>query len=136
MQWDDSINAGFNAGKTPWLKVTPNYKQINVKQCIEDKDSILYTYKHLIELRKSNEYRDVIHYGDFKLELPDDPYLFVYEREYNNQKLLVVINFDNAEHEITLNKKPKKILISNYKTSTLNLKKQTLLPYEAIVYEL
>ncbi len=136
MQWDDSINAGFNAGKTPWLKVTPNYKQINVKQCIEDKDSILYTYKHLIELRKSNEYRDVIHYGDFKLELPDDPYLFVYEREYNNQKLLVVINFDNAEHEITLNKKPKKILISNYKTSTLNLKKQTLPPYEAIVYEL
>lgn len=28
MQWDDTENAGFTTG-TPWLKVNPNYKQIN-----------------------------------------------------------------------------------------------------------
>ena len=30
MQWDDSENAGFTTGK-PWIKVNPNYKEINVK---------------------------------------------------------------------------------------------------------
>lgn len=31
MQWDDSENAGFTKG-TPWIKVNPNYKEINVKK--------------------------------------------------------------------------------------------------------
>lgn len=31
MQWDDSANAGFTEGE-PWLKVNPNYKEINVEQ--------------------------------------------------------------------------------------------------------
>ena len=31
IQWDDTINAGWNQGAKPWLKINPNYKKINVK---------------------------------------------------------------------------------------------------------
>ena len=54
MQWDDSENAGFTTG-TPWLKVNPNYKDINVKEALEDRDSIFYYMKRLIQMRKANE---------------------------------------------------------------------------------
>lgn len=30
MQWNDAINAGFNAGTRPWLPVSSNYASVNV----------------------------------------------------------------------------------------------------------
>ena len=119
MQWNDSVNAGFNAGAKTWLKVVPNYKEINVEKSLKDKDSILYTYKDLIALRK----------------LKEDPYLMVYEREWKDQKLLVVINFDGDEHVIDLPMDVKKVVLSNYKDSVCSLSKVTLRPYEAIIFE-
>ncbi|WP_084031616.1 alpha-glucosidase [Anaerobacillus arseniciselenatis] len=61
VQWNDSHNAGFTTG-TPWMKVNPNYKEINVKEALQNRNSIYYYYKKLIQLRKENE---VIVYGDF-----------------------------------------------------------------------
>ena len=43
MQWNNSINAGFTTGK-PWFHVNPNYTEINVKQQLNDKFSILSYY--------------------------------------------------------------------------------------------
>ncbi|MGC9598126.1 alpha-amylase family glycosyl hydrolase [Staphylococcus epidermidis] len=51
MQWNNSINAGFTTGK-PWFHVNPNYTEINVKQQLNDKFSILSYYKALIQLKK------------------------------------------------------------------------------------
>ena len=50
MQWDDSANAGFTTG-TPWIRTTGNYKTINAKACLPDKDSVFYYYQKLIRLR-------------------------------------------------------------------------------------
>lgn len=50
MQWNNSINAGFTTGK-PWFHVNPNYTEINVKQQLNDKFSILSYYKALIQLK-------------------------------------------------------------------------------------
>lgn len=50
MQWDDSANAGFTIG-TPWIRTTGNYKTINAKACLADKDSVFYYYQKLIRLR-------------------------------------------------------------------------------------
>ena len=136
MQWDDSVNAGFNTGAKTWLKVTPNYKEVNVKNCLENKNSIFYTYKNLIQLRKSEEYKDVILNGTFELYLEDDPYLFVYARKYENKTLLTVINFDDDNHSINLDVNIKKQLLSNYKDSPNSLNEATLRPFEAVVYEL
>ena len=44
MQWDNSVNAGFT-NATPWLELNPNYTEINVKDALENKDSIFHHYK-------------------------------------------------------------------------------------------
>ncbi|MEW8976594.1 MAG: alpha-amylase family glycosyl hydrolase, partial [Exiguobacterium sp.] len=54
MQWDASENAGFSTG-TPWLKVNPNYPDINVEQALADEQSIFYYYQQLIRLRHDHE---------------------------------------------------------------------------------
>lgn len=41
---------GFTTGK-PWFHVNPNYTEINVKQQLNDKFSILSYYKALIQLK-------------------------------------------------------------------------------------
>lgn len=35
MQWNAEKNAGFTEG-TPWYRVNPNYKEINVEQALAD----------------------------------------------------------------------------------------------------
>src|SRR5690606_11957803 len=46
MQWDDSPYAGFSKSE-PWIKVNPNYKDINVEANLKDKNSIFYYYQKL-----------------------------------------------------------------------------------------
>ena len=132
MQWDSTENAGFTTGK-PWLKVNKNYKFINAEDCLQDKDSIFYHYKKLIDIRKHN---DTIIYGDYKLLLPEDKNVFAYSRELNGDKIVVVCNFYNKE--VNLNFKEDfnnvEILLSNYKDSSILMKDLKLRPYEAIMY--
>ena len=54
MQWTDGANAGFTTGK-PWLKVNPNYTDINAAAQQDDPDSVRSFYKQLIALRKNPE---------------------------------------------------------------------------------
>ena len=51
---DDTENAGFTTGK-PWLKVNPNYREINVKEALADADSVFYYMQRLIRMRKENK---------------------------------------------------------------------------------
>jgi oligo-1,6-glucosidase len=53
-------------------------------------------YKKLIELR--HKY-DIIVYGHYDLLLPEDPDLYVYTRELDGHKLLVVCNFSESQRE-------------------------------------
>ncbi len=98
MQWDDSPNAGFTAG-TPWFKVNENFREVNVKAAMEDPDSVFYFYQRLIALRKTCPvFRD----GEFTLLLPEDEALFVYTRETDAERLLVVCNMSGEEREFDL----------------------------------
>ena len=125
MQWSDSPNAGFTVG-TPWIKVNPNYKEINAESQISDKSSVFHYYKKLIQLRK--EY-DIIIDGHYNLLLSEDERIFAYERILGGQKLLVICNFTQEEAECTLaNINEGTVLISNYE----NHKPHMMQPYEAI----
>lgn len=132
MQWDSTENAGFTTGK-PWLKVNKNYKFINAEDCLQDKDSIFYHYKKLINIRKHN---DTIIYGNYKLLLPEDKNVFAYSRELNGDKIVVVCNFYNKEVNLNFNEdfNNVEILLSNYKDSSILMKDLKLRPYEAIMY--
>ncbi|WP_413303205.1 alpha-glucosidase [Bacillus sp. 1P10SD] len=130
VQWDATEHGGFTTG-TPWIMANPRYKEINVKSTLEDPESIFYFYQKLISLRKE---MDIIVEGDFQLLLKDHPSIFAYERNWKDERLLVLCNFGGEEVEI--NEKElvtsitnSKMLLSNYEAET----SATLLPYEVKV---
>ncbi|WP_414838490.1 glycoside hydrolase family 13 protein [Carnobacterium sp. TMP28] len=133
MQWDDTKNAGFTNGK-PWLALNPNYLKINVLQDQQSKNSIFAYYKKLIQLRKENE---LVVYGEYKELLPDDKQLYVYERRYNGEIWLVVLNFYKKEVVYKdSQKRMASIVISNYSDSSDDISDLKLRSYESIVFKL
>lgn len=127
MQWDDSENAGFTTG-TPWIKVNPNYLQINAKAALEDKDSVFYYYQKLIQMRKEYE---IIVDGIFEGLLEDDENIYAYRRKLGNQTLIVACNFSDKKVPCTLFEGAAggKEMIANYKNHETGILK----PYEARV---
>lgn len=129
MQWNDGENAGFTDGK-PWMKVNPNYKEINAAQQVGDTDSIFGCYKELIRLRKNHP---VFIDGDFRMLLNDNENIFAYAREDAGSRLLVICNFYEKTVSCLLDEEELsgKLLISNYKDADQTM---ILRPYEARMY--
>ena len=137
MQWDDSPNAGFTTG-TPWIKVNPNYREINVAKDLKDSNSIFYYYQKLIQLRKENL---IMAYGDYRLILEDNEHIYSYLRSLGQERLLIILNFFADQTIFNLptntNYQEKKLLISNYHIEEKeDIKRIHLRPYEARVYRL
>ncbi|MDN6728628.1 MAG: glycoside hydrolase family 13 protein [Alkalibacterium gilvum] len=131
MQWNDDKHAGFTEGE-PWLKVNPNYKEINVENNLERKDSVFYTYQKLIELRKNNP---IITQGTFKLLFEKHPQLFVYERQYDNEIWIVIANFSEEQCDVTLDEMNNgfEMIMSSTGKEPSNYSKFKLEPYETLV---
>lgn len=132
MQWSDNENAGFTTG-IPWIEINPNYKEINAKNQMCDKNSVFSYYQGLIRLRKKH---DIIIYGSYESVFLNDLRIFAYMRKWQEERLLVLCNF--TEKEVTtdadkiLSGKNTECLIGNYESEC---KKELglLLPYEAEV---
>lgn len=132
MQWNDEINGGFSKG-TPWIESIKNYKEINVKNQIDDEDSIFNYYCKLIALRKEHR---VIALGKTIPLAENDKNVYMFKRVLENEELLVVTNFYNVECSIELDFEIEGyecILSNNGEKVTLekNLKLQ---PYDALVF--
>ena len=131
MQWDASENAGFTTG-TPWLKAGKTYKEINVEN--EKFGKIFRFYQDLIQLRKA---LPLIAEGDYKAAYQDSDNVYAFERQLDNQKLLVLNNFFPEEVTIQLpaNYQTGKVLISNYDGVELT-ENLVLQPYQTVAIEL
>lgn len=135
MQWDNTLNAGFSK-HDPWLKVNPNYKDINATKALKDPNSIFYYYKKLIKMRK--EYKSIV-YGDFKaFEVCEN--VFSYMRTLGDERLFVIVNLKGNNEEFILPSEIKynkaEVILSNYDDENKDISNITLKPYEAIVYKL
>ena len=131
MQWNTSLNAGFTTGE-PWIKVNPNYKEINAQSQLEDEDSIFHYYQKLIRMRKE---MDIIVYGEFEVIYREDKQLFAYIRRMDQERLLTVCNFSDQEAELDLPEEfteNPECLITNLGRKAFD-RKMTLKPYEAFV---
>jgi oligo-1,6-glucosidase len=136
MQWDVSENAGFSRGR-PWLKVNPNYREINVAAALGDSGSILHHYRTLIRLRKE---RPVIVHGDYRPLLDAHPQVFAYERQLGDQRIVVINNFSGQLVELELPADLRDLagesLVSNYGPRNVLGRHLTLQPYESFAIAL
>ncbi|SHG99729.1 glycoside hydrolase family 13 protein [Tepidibacter thalassicus] len=136
MQWDESENAGFTTA-TPWLKINPNYKEINVAKQQKDPNSILNFYKKMIRIRKENE---IFTYGKYDLILENDEQIYAYIRTFDNQKAVVICNLTDREALYDYDNfklKYNGLLLSNYTVGYHDdITKFVLKAYEARVYSI
>lgn len=129
MQWNSGLHAGFSVNH-PWIKLNPNYREINVEEALDNPNSIFHYYKELIALRKEN---DILIYGTYIPLLENNETFFVYKRVLNNIAWLIVINFTATKAifpfvDLQL-KSELQLLISSYPTT-----KNYFQPFEARVY--
>lgn len=133
-QWSGSENAGFTTGR-PWLKVNENYKVINANSQIEDEESVFNFYKKLINLRKSEEFKDAIVYGEFVPTFEEYDNLFAFYRQGESKKLMILANYQKEEQIIELDKQYVKVLINNCEEIKKDKNKIILQGYQALILE-
>ena len=131
MQWNAEKNAGFTEG-TPWYRVNPNYKEINVEQALADPESVFYHYQKLIQLRKEH---DIMVYGTYQLLFPEDEDLYIYTRTLEEEKWLIVCNFHEKTRKFRC-KRAGQVMLSNYADTPATEKIAELRPYEAVIYQM
>ena len=98
MQWNVDSNAGFtpNPEVKTWLKISDNYKKVNVSREEKNPDSLLNCYKRLIEVRRENISLQeglfrVIDLGKLNKKC------VAYKRIHEKQEILVYLNFTNKD---------------------------------------
>ena len=126
MQWTAEPGAGFTTGKS-WVPLNPNYIAINAEAALEDQHSVFHHYRKLIELRKTYPvFRD----GSFTLLLPEDPDIFAYTRDTEQEHLLVVCNFTDKTLHLDAPEafQGAEVLLANYAQPA-----EMLRPYEAVM---
>lgn len=134
MQWSDAPNAGFSSAK-PWFYVNSNYHSINVRAQEDDPDSILNFYRKVLKFKKEEP---AAIYGSYREYLPQSEKLYVYEREYEGRRLLVVCSFTNElvrfEMPETHPLERATLVLANYEHNFVIANGFTTRPYELRVY--
>lgn len=125
MQWTSEENAGFTKG-TAWLKINPDYKEINVEDQENNPDSVLNYYRKLIALRKSDEFKNVFTYGEFIPEYEEMDHIQAFYRKDAAKCILVAANFGTDAASIELKGNVKRVLMSNQKNETVDYTKNRL----------
>lgn len=133
MQWDATENAGFTEG-TPWFYVNSNYKTINVEAETAQPDSVLNFYRKCLAYRKQSE---VVLWGDYREHLKHSNHIYMYERRWKGERLLVICSFSKKCVPFRLPVECRgakwKLKLCNYKDS--KPADLTLRPYEARIYK-
>jgi alpha-glucosidase len=134
MCWTDEEYAGFSKVQ-PWLPVSKNKALIIVERQRKDSTSLLAFYKTLIQLRKKEK---ALRRGGLKLIIKENSHVIAYERIYENEKILVLLNFSDKERRmegvsnLSMNGK---ILLSTHRAegTKYEMNMLQLYPYEALI---
>lgn len=131
-QWDDGANAGFTQG-IPWLKVNPNYMELNLKQQMDEEDSVFHYYKKLIALRKNESHRETLVYGDFEPIYTELKRVMAYYRVGEDEKILIIGNFKTQPQQLTLEEEGYEVLLNNEQELASEGNKIMLNGYQAVI---
>jgi oligo-1,6-glucosidase len=130
MQWNNENHAGFTSG-APWIELNKNKDSINVASQEHDPHSIMNYFRAMTTLRKSHK---VLTYGDYLPIETNSEKTFLFFREGEKEKLLIVLNFSSEVINLPDHLIPENalLLVGNYSTSLLA---SQLRPWEAVVYQ-
>lgn len=138
-QWDETANAGFTTG-TPWIRVNPDYKEINAAAEEKNQDSVLNYFKEAVAFRKANK---ALVLGTYELLDADNEQVYTYLREGKDpggkiRKYVIALNFSpqEARTKTGVNLANARVVLHNYAGKTPEVKEDMLLlkPYEAAVF--
>lgn len=134
-QWTAEKNAGFTTGQ-PWLRLNPNYTELNLERQRNDPDSVYQYYRRLLALRKDPRYAEAVVYGELVPVWEDRNNLMAYYRRTEDKTLLVVGNYQREKQNITLETGYKNILLNNLPALHEEGPTITLDGYQALILEL
>jgi alpha-glucosidase len=97
MQWDATTNAGFTKGD-PWLPVASDAHRVNVSVQRDDPGSLFSFYRRLLRVRKDSV---ALRRGRYR-SLPAARGVYAYERQADDERMFVALNFTGAERSVTL----------------------------------
>ena len=148
VQWTGGSNAGFTTG-TPWMKVNPDYKRINLESQLDNKDSVYNFYKKMISIYKEPKYHEILTFGEFIPYKRNQKNLISYFRQAENKKILVMVNFQKQPQCVEIPGMTGQIILDNTDRSMTDIIKAAgidgnrknginieLAGYEALVIEL
>jgi alpha-glucosidase len=97
MAWDGSAHAGFSAG-VPWLPLHADWPDRNVTAERDDPASMLSLYRDLLRLRRAHR---ALSLGEMTM-LPAEGAVLAYERTYEGERIIIVLNLSGSEARISL----------------------------------
>ncbi|MCW7505786.1 glycoside hydrolase family 13 protein [Leptospira paudalimensis] len=101
MPWDGSDTTGFTTGK-PWLPLYEDSNTLNVESQKQDPNSLFFTYKKLIQIRKE---RKSLRKGKLKILLSDDKQALYYKRRDGKEETYIFLNFSSKPVRVSYPRK-------------------------------
>ncbi|MGN6549411.1 MAG: alpha-amylase family glycosyl hydrolase, partial [Pararhizobium sp.] len=106
MQWSTEPQGGFTRSRKPAIPVIAEgpygYEHVNVAEQRRDPDSLLNWTERIIRMRKEVP---EIGWGDFEVLKTGHPAVLALRYDWRNNSVVVVHNFDDKPHEVTLDPK-------------------------------
>ena len=137
MMWTGGANGGFNKGAKPWLPIHSGYKTMNLEADINSGKSVFGYYKKMLELRNGTP---ALRYGIFndETEHEREKEYFKYSRTYENEKYLIVINYDKTS-SVSVPENAE-LVLGNYsffnEAEDINNGVKTFKPFETAIYKI
>ena len=113
-QWTGGENAGFTSGR-PWLRINPNYRDINLKRQKSDPESVYSYYRKLTALRRDPLYKETFVWGNLIPYMEDTHNVFSYFRKSEDQTILIIANYQKEARDLPLPGSVSRVLLTNCK---------------------
>lgn len=130
MQWNGKPFAGFSKS-TPWLPVNKDFKLKNVALQKKQPNSLLNHYKTLIQIRRNNK---ALTHGNLEIIPVKKWGILLYMRTYQNQELLIAINFLPIRRSFPESLVANKQIIYTTKSRKNTKPNNQLTPFEGSIY--
>jgi len=130
MQWSADKHAGFTISEKPWLPVNPDYTKINVASQNDKFESLLYTYRRLLHVRKRFKALQV---GSITTIKHTPKSVLGYYRLHEEELIYIYINFSSKSIKIKFPRLASRLEFSTRSDNLLSHQQVFLKPLSGVI---